>query len=104
MNPPTPQKKETKVLFSNLWTQIYDDFLSFFLFLFRAAPLAYGDSQARGPIGATAANLHHSSRQLQILNLLSKARDQTHNLMVPSRNCFHCTTTGTPAFRVFVTY
>ena len=28
--------------------------------LFRATPAAYGGSQARGPIGATAASLHHS--------------------------------------------
>ena len=28
--------------------------------LFRAAPVAYGGSQARGPIGAIAAGLHHS--------------------------------------------
>ena len=41
-------------------------------------------------------NLHHSSRQHPILNPLSKARDQTRNLMVPSRICFHCTTTGIP--------
>ena len=33
----------------------------FFLFcLFRATPLAYGSSQARGPIWAVAASLHHS--------------------------------------------
>ena len=32
----------------------------FFLFLFRATPAAYGGSQARGLIGATAAGLHHS--------------------------------------------
>ena len=30
------------------------------LFLFRAAPMAYGSFQARGRIGAVAANLHHS--------------------------------------------
>ena len=30
----------------------------FFFFLFRAAPVAYGGSQARGLIGATAAGLH----------------------------------------------
>ena len=30
-------------------------------------------------------NLHHSSQQRQILNPLSKARDRTRNLMVPSR-------------------
>ena len=36
-------------------------FLLFFLFLvFRAASEAYGSSQARGRIGATAAGLHHS--------------------------------------------
>ena len=37
-------------------------FLSFiylFFLLFRAAPTAYGSSQARGRIGATAASLHH---------------------------------------------
>ena len=32
----------------------------FFFWFFRAAPTAYGSSQARGPTGATAANLHHS--------------------------------------------
>ena len=32
----------------------------FFLLFFRAVPVAHGGSQARGPIGATAASLHHS--------------------------------------------
>ena len=73
-------------------------FFFFCLFAFsRAAPMAYGGSQARGLIGAVATslhqshrntgsvcNLHHSSQQRQILNPLSKARDQTRNLMVPS--------------------
>ena len=31
-----------------------------FVLLFRAVPEAYGGSQARGLIGATAAGLHHS--------------------------------------------
>ena len=35
-------------------------FLSFFLGLFRAIPMAYGSSQARGRIGALAAGLYHS--------------------------------------------
>ena len=30
-------------------------------------------------------DLHHSSRQHRILNLLNEARDQTHDLMVPSQ-------------------
>ena len=32
----------------------------YLFFLFRAAPLAYGSSQARGQIGATISSLHHS--------------------------------------------
>ena len=40
--------------------------------------------------------LHHSLQQHQILNPLSKARDQTCNLMVTSQICFCCATTGTP--------
>ena len=53
-------------------------------------------SQARGPIGALAAGLCHSSQQHRILNPLNEARDQTHNFMVPSWIHFCCTTMGTP--------
>ena len=35
-------------------------FASLFFLLFRAAPLTYGSSQARGQIGAATAGLHHS--------------------------------------------
>ena len=42
-------------------------------------------------------NLHHSSRQCQILNPLSRAWDQTHNLMVPSWIHFRWAKTGNPA-------
>ena len=57
--------------------------------LFRATPMAYGSSQARGPIRAAAAtatamqdpsricNLHLSSQQCRFLNPLSEVRDQT---------------------------
>ena len=48
-------------------------------------------------------DLHHSSQQCQILNPPSEARDQTCNLMVPSRIHFHCATTGTPLFAFNVT-
>ena len=62
--------------------------LGSFFFLFRAAAVAYGGSQARGRIGANATatampdpscicDLHHSSWQRQILNLLSEARART---------------------------
>ena len=86
-------------------------FIYLFILLFRATLMAYGGSQARGLIGATAASLPHShgnarseprlqptSRQHWILNPISKARDQTRNLMVPSQINFHCTSTGTPEF------
>ena len=63
-----------------------------FVLFFRAPGGAYGNSQARGQIGATAVakatatatpdpshvcNLHESSWQCQILNPLNEARDQT---------------------------
>ena len=66
----------------------------FVFFFFRAAPMAYGSSRARGQIRATAAglatatpmpdpsgvyNLHHW--QCWILNPLSRAKDRTHVLM-----------------------
>ena len=41
-------------------------------------------------------NLHHSSRQLQILNQLSEARDRTWVLMDSSQVRYHWATTGTP--------
>ena len=46
--------------------------LSFFLSFFRATPEAYGSSQARGQIGATAAGLHHSHNicDLQLMAML----------------------------------
>ena len=75
-------------------------FSFFFFAISRAASMAYGGSQARGVIGAVATclhqnhsnrdpsrvcNLHHSSRQRGIPKPLSKARDRTRNLVVPSR-------------------
>ena len=41
-------------------------------------------------------NLHDSSWQCWILNPLSKARNQIHNLMVRSWIRFRCTTMGIP--------
>ena len=41
-------------------------------------------------------DLHYSSWQRRMLNPLSKARDQTRNLIVPSCICFHCAMMGTP--------
>ena len=41
-------------------------FFGGFFLLFRAAPEAYGGSQARGLIGATAAGLHHSHSKCRI--------------------------------------
>ena len=95
-----------------LWVLRYFSFFILFCF-FRVESEAYGGSQARGPIRATATatedpshiyDLHHSSRQRQILNPQSEARNQTRNLMVPSRICFHCATMGTPVFFLIFIY
>ena len=61
----------------------------YIFFLFRAAPVALGRSQARGLMRATAAGLHHSSWQRRILNPLSEPRDRTHILMDTSQLCYH---------------
>ena len=77
-------------------------FYFFFFVFFRAAPMAYGGSQAKDLIRALAAayttgtatqdpshicDLHHSSRQCRILNPLSKARARTGVLIDTSRVC-----------------
>ena len=82
------QIKEKKAVIMMIRVAVYFIYL-FIYFLFRPAPAAYGNSQARGPIGAAAASqaratakwdlsrvcdLHHSSWQRWILNPLSKAR------------------------------
>ena len=79
------------------------NFLSICTCLFRATPVAYGSSQARGPTGdaqlpayATATamqdsshicDLHCSSWQCGIFHLLSDARGRTQILMDTSRVC-----------------
>ena len=85
--------------------------INFFLVFFRVVSAAHGCSQARGRIGATAASLvtatatqdlshvcdlHYSSRQYQILNLLSEARDWILILMGTSQVRYRWATTGTP--------
>ena len=99
--------------FARNWSTVFLEeaipFICLFCFVFvclfclfaisRAAPSACGGSQARGQIAAVAAslaratatrdpsrvcNLHHSSGQRRIVKPLSKGRDRTRNLMVPS--------------------
>ena len=82
------------------WHRANDPFMSpptpLFFGLFRAAPAAYGSSQARGRVGATAAGLHHSH---------SNARPLTHQArpgMEPATSWFlvefitHSATMETP--------
>ena len=68
--------------------------LLFIFCLFRVTSVAYGGSQARGPIGAIAAGLHHSSQQRWILNPLGEARNGTCILMDASQICFGQATMG----------
>ena len=88
-----------------------------FVLLFRATPMAYGRSQARGHLKlqllayATAAamqdlscicKLYHSSHQCWILNSLSEARDQTSVLMDSSWVCNPLSHNGNSSVMVFV--
>ena len=56
----------------------------FFSFLFRAAPVAYGSSQARGQIRAAAAGLHHrhsnAGSEPHLWPLPGNARSLTHQV------------------------
>ena len=56
-------KVEIILILTKVSLALFLFFFFFFLFFFassRAAPTAYGGSQARGQIGAVAAGLHHS--------------------------------------------
>ena len=58
------------------------NYIFLFVFcLFRAIPMVYGDSQARGQIRAVIYWPTPQSQQCQILNPLSETRDQTRVLM-----------------------
>ena len=104
----------------NLWKSIckipsLEHFFRYFVvvvILFRATPAAYGISQARGLIGATAAclhhghgnsgskcicDLHHRSRQCQIPDPWGKARDQTCILIDTSQTRYCQAMKGTPS-------
>ena len=101
----------------NQWSLYFLLFFCWPFVFFRAAPMAYGCSQARGWIGATAAGLYYSHSNARSepclkpttqltptpdLCPLREARDQTHNLMVPSWIHFLCATVGTPMVLVFL--
>ena len=62
----------------------------FFFSFFRAAPIAYRSSQARGPIGATAAVLHHSPSHSGSKSCLRP----TPQLMGNTRAWTHCARPG----------
>ena len=72
-----------------------------FFFLFTATPMAYESSLARGQVKAIATGLCHRLWQHQILNPLSRVRDQTHILTDTSQVCYPWATMGTPFCSVF---
>ena len=75
-----------------------------FTFLFRTTPTAYGNSQARGQIGATAVSLCHSHSHnhsnaetepsVTYTTTQGNQANQTHILMSTSWICYHWATTG----------
>ena len=92
------------VLHENLDIHAFTNFFFFLVFLGLHLQQIYGHSQARGRIGAAAAglchshsnarsshvcDLNHSSRQCQILNPLSRARDRTCILVDTSWISYH---------------
>ena len=91
IHPPPPFPLTATCLFSVcvcfcllLFVRLFCFYFFIYIYLFcffRAAPMAHGGSQVRGPIRTTAAGLHHSSWQRQTFNPLIEARDPTLLLM-----------------------
>ena len=92
-------------------------YIYIFFLLFRATPMAYGGSQARSLIKATAAPLHQSHNNtksephLRPTPQLSATLDPSptergqgsnHNLIVPSQVHFCCAMMGTPSLIIFL--
>ena len=65
--------------------------------------LAYATATATPDLSCVC-DPHHRPWQCGILNPLSKARDRTLVLMVPSRISFCCATMGTPKRRYLMLY
>ena len=82
----SPDSASPCITLKLLVVHVHDTYICiYFFFVFFsiswASPVAYGDSQTRGRIGAIAAGLHHSSWQCRIFNPLSETRDRTRILM-----------------------
>ena len=71
-------------------------FFFFFFLLFRALPVAYGGSQARGSNRSYSCRPTPQPQQCRILNPLSKPRDQTHILLDTNLVRYPWATTATP--------
>ena len=78
-----------------LWNN-YLPLLPFLFFSFFLGPHSAHATATAMPDPSCICNLQHTSLQHRILNPLSKARDRTHNIMVPSWICFLCATMRTP--------
>uniref|UniRef100_A0A8D1ZL36 Uncharacterized protein n=1 Tax=Sus scrofa TaxID=9823 RepID=A0A8D1ZL36_PIG len=57
---PSLCKSEMSNKYIKFWDKSIYLFIYFYFLLFKATPVAYGGSQAKGQIRATAAGLHHS--------------------------------------------
>ena len=107
-------------LYNYIFQEVLCSFSKFFLLFFGGPHLQHMDvprleveQELQLPAYTTATamldlsrvcDLHCSSQQCRILNPLSEAKGQTHNLMFPSQICFHCAMMGTPQKFLFSMY
>ena len=98
LNPPRKARDQTQVLMVTSWVRYHwatAKAPGIFFSLFRAASVAYGGSQSRGPNRTTAASLHHSHSNARFLTHWARPEIEpsTSWFLV---GLFHCTRTGTP--------
>ena len=111
-----PHPPQSLPLENHIAPSLSHDHLVYYFYCFRATPAAYGSSQAKCQIGATAASLHHSHSSSGSKLCLwptttthSNARSLTHwvrsgiepaSSWIPVRFLTCWATTGTPTFLI----
>ena len=85
-----------KVVFFSFFSFPFLSFFFFFFFIFRAAPIAYGGSQAKGSNWSCSYSLHHSHSNARSLTHRVRPEIKPASSWIPVGFVTHWATMGTP--------